>query len=327
MARITTVLVSLSISVGAVSVGTGLTMAQDASPEAQKPNTVSYDRSVWVDLLRANHTLLRTVTHTEDGIEAVTESTDPEIVAKLIDHAKAMKVRINTGAQVRIWDEVFVDLFENHAEITLDVTVTERGVKIKESSTDPKVVAIMRSHAMGVSDFVREGFESSGKQTRRFNDGDPIPAPELVVGGVAHHIVLIQPDADQLKALKAAGVDTVINLRKPSEHPDYDEAAAAAEAGLEYINHPYNGAGELTPELITAVRATLREQTEAGKRVAIHCRTGNRVAPVWMAYRVIDQGVSLDRAMAEAEAMHLTTPEYKVITLDYIATNWPDITP
>src|SRR5690606_787906 len=122
-----------------------------------------------------------------------------------------------------------------------------------------RVVALRLWRAMGVSDFVREGTEASGKQTRRFNDGDAIPAPELAVGGAVHHIVLSHPNAEQLRALKDAGVDTVINLRKHSEMPEYDESGAAAEAGLEYINHPYNGAGELTPELIAAVRNTLRE--------------------------------------------------------------------
>lgn len=329
MVRAAALLISLSVSIAVLTPGTGLALAQDAGPDAQKPkgpNPVRYDRSVWMDLLRANHTLLRSVTHTEDGIEAVTEATDPAIVAKLIDHAEAMKVRIDTGAQVRIWDEVFVDLFENHAGINLEVTVTERGVKIKESATDPQVVALMRSHAMGVSDFVREGTEASGKQTRRFNDGDAIPAPELAVGGVVHHIVLSHPNAEQLRALKDAGVDTVINLRKHSEMPEYDESGAAAEAGLNYINHPYNGAGELTAELITAVRATLREQIESGHTVAIHCRTGNRVAPIWMAFRVIDQSVPLDRAIAEAEAMQLSTPEYRLIALNYITENWPGLT-
>lgn len=313
------------ISVAVVGAGLAYASQDSGTPPEQpaSPNSVRYDRSVWVELLNAHESLLRTVTHTENGIEAVTESLDPALVAKLIDHTESMKVRIESGAQVRIWDEVFVDLFDKHANITIDVSVTERGVRISESASDPETVALLRSHAMGVSDFVREGFEASARQTRRFTDGDPVPAPELAIGGVRHHIVLTQPDSEQLKALKEAGVDTVINLRKPSEHAEYDEAQAAADAGLNYINHPYNGAGELTGELITAVRASLREQIEAGNTVAIHCRTGNRVAPIWMAFRVIDQGVSLDRAIAEAEAMHLSTPEYRLISMNYIAENWP----
>lgn len=318
----------LFVAFSAAVVSAGFAFAiQDTGTQSDQPagpNSVRYDRSVWVELLREHKSLLRTVTHTENGIEATTIALDDALVSKLIDHTESMKVRIETGAQVRVWDEVFVDLFDKHANIELEVTVMERGVTIKESSDDPETVALLRSHAMGVSDFVREGFDSSARQTRRFDVGDPVPAPELAIGGVLHHIVLTQPDAAQLRALKDAGVDTVINLRKHSEHPDYDEAKAAADAGLEYINHPYNGAGELTPELIEAVRKTLREQTEAGKRVAIHCRTGNRVAPIWMAYRVIDQGVTLDRAIAEAEAMHLKTPEYRMIALDYIAEHWPE---
>lgn len=321
---------TLFLAVSTITASAGLTLAvQDAGSEPNppaRPNTVNYDRSVWAELLREHRSLLRTVTHTENGIEALTESLDPDLVPKLIDHAESMKVRIETGAQVRVWDDVFVDLFDKHANIMLEVSVTERGVRIKESASDPETVALLRSHAMGVSDFVREGFESSARQTRRFSDGDPVPAPELTIGGVLHHIVLTQPNAEELRALKDAGVDTVINLRKHSEHPDYDESAAAEKAGLAYINHPYNGSGELTPELIDAVRKTLREQSAAGKRVAIHCRTGNRVAPVWMAFRVIDEGVTLDRAQAEAQAMGLKSEEYRLTALNYIAQNWPGLT-
>ncbi|MFB3431600.1 MAG: beta-lactamase hydrolase domain-containing protein [Phycisphaerales bacterium] len=324
MAISTQLLVTLSAAVASAGLALAVQGAGAKVDEPAKPNSVRYDRSVWVELLREHKSLLRTVTHTANGIEATTVSLDDALVPKLIDHAESMKVRVDTGAQVRVWDEVFVDLFDKHANIGLEVTVTERGVTIKESSDDPETVALLRSHAMGVSDFVREGFESSARQTRRYNVGDPVPAPELTIGGVLDHIVLNHPDAEQLRALKDAGVDTVINLRKHSEHADYDEAQAATDAGLEYINHPYNGAGELTPALIEAVRKTLREQSAAGKRVAIHCRTGNRVAPIWMAYRVIDQGVSLDRAIAEAEAMQLTTPEYRMIALDYIAEHWPE---
>mgnify|MGYP003117027749 CR=1 FL=1 len=324
MALSTKVLIMLSATVASAGLAVAVQDAGTQNTEPAGPNSVRYDRSVWVELLREHKSLLRTVTHTENGIEATTVTLDDALVPKLVDHAESMKVRIEAGAQVRVWDEVFVDLFDKHANIELDVTVTERGVTIKESASDPETVALLRSHAMGVSDFVREGFESSSRQTRRFSAGDPVPAPELTIGGVLHHIVLNQPNAEQLRALKDAGVDTVINLRKHSEHPDYDEAQAAAAAGLEYINHPYNGAGELTPELIEAVRESLREQTEAGKRVAIHCRTGNRVAPIWMAFRVIDQGVALDRAIAEAEAMQLTTPEYRMIALNYITEHWPE---
>jgi len=285
-------------------------------------NSVRQDRDVWQQLLSDHAAIRRTLVHSEkDGrgiVEATTESDDPIVAARIIEHAKAMQARMKVGAQVRIWDPVFAELFKKHGAVTIEVSPTDKGVKIIESSADPEAVALLRSHAMGVSEFVREGHKAGGQPTARFKTGDPLPAPELTIGGVPHRFLLTQPDAGQLAGLKAAGVAVVINFRKPAEHPEYNEQSAAAETGLSYCNLAYFGAAEITDELLDSSRAAIKAADEKGDTAALHCRTGNRIGPGWAAYRVLDKSIPIEQAISEAKAMRMLDPLMESKTRDYI---------
>ena len=130
-----------------------------------EPGTLDYDRDVWQTLLHHHASIHRTVTRLPNGLAAVTESDDPAIARLIQDHALAMKQRMTTGARVRIWDPVFVELFDRHDKVRLDVTLTPRGVSIRETTDDPATLRLMRSHAAGVSDMVREGSAASQRPT------------------------------------------------------------------------------------------------------------------------------------------------------------------
>ncbi|MEK6701956.1 MAG: DUF3365 domain-containing protein [Planctomycetota bacterium] len=305
----------------------GRTNEQPASPQttANDPyprvNSVAKDRDMWQELLGANTKIRRTVRHLESGVEAVTESDDPTVAAKIIEHAKAMHERMKVGAQVRVWDPVFAELFAKHGSVSLEVTPTAKGVRIVESSADPQAVALLRSHAMGVSEFVREGFKAAPLQTPRFKAGDPLPAPELALGGVPHRFILSQPNAGQLAGLRSAGVKVVVNFRKPAEHPEYDEQGAATQAGVAYCNLAYSGAAEITDELLDLARAAITGASERGDTVALHCRTGNRIGPAWAAYRVLDKSIAVEQAIGEARAMQMLDPLMESMTRDYIRRN------
>jgi uncharacterized protein (TIGR01244 family) len=275
-------------------------------------NTVARDRGVWQRLLTDHAKIRRTLVHKQEGdlgiVETLTESDDPTVAVRIIDHAKAMQARMKAGAPVRIWDPVFEDLFARHAAVTLDVTPTDKGVRIIESSRDPEAIALMRSHAMGVSAFVRQGHEIEHEATPRWPVGPALPPNEVAIGGVAHRFLLGQPDAAQVAALQSQGVRHIVNFRKPAEHPTYDESAAAANAGMSYCNPAYSNAGDLSDTHLDQARALLREADLKGQPAALHCRTGNRVGPAWAAYRVLDQGIPFEQAFAEARAVGLVDP-------------------
>lgn len=290
-----------------------------ATQEGPRPGTVGYDMSVWHALLDENTKLRRVVTHLENGLETTTESDDPAVVAKLVDHATAMQRRIEKGSRVRVWDAVFRELFQNHQNIKLEVTTLEKGVRIIETTSDPATLELMRAHAMGVSEFVREGFETSGHETPRFVPTGSLPLKELAIGGVPHRFVLGQPDAAQLAGLKNAGVTGVLNFRKEAELKGFDEKDAAGQHGMEYCSIPYNGAGELTDAVFESGREVLKKAKTQKQVIALHCRSGNRVGPVWAAYRVLDEGVGMEQAIAEAKAMQMVDPAYEARAREYVA--------
>jgi hypothetical protein len=166
--------------------------APAAAPVAHDPlagvNTVSQDRAVWQRLLADHAKIRRTVRHRQEGatgiVEARTESDDPAVAARIQEHARAMHARVQAGAPVRVWDPVFKELFARHGHVSMLVTPTPKGVRIKEWSDDPQTVALLREHAMGVSAFIREGPGAGGRATARWPAGAGLPPDEHVHGGV-----------------------------------------------------------------------------------------------------------------------------------------------
>ncbi len=322
---VATILLSVGCLVDqAVGVPESLTGAAHQPEPGRSPraNSVARDRGVWQQLLSEHEKIIRVLRHSEkDGVgvvETVTESDDPEVAARIKDHARAMQARMKVGAMVRVWDPVFKELFERYDKVSLTVTPTDRGVKIVETSSDPETIALMRSHAIGVSAFVRAGHAVGGDVTPRLPAGSVLPPDEVAVGGMPHRFLLSQPTAEQIAMLRAQGVGKFINHRKPSEHPRYDEAAAVADAGAAYCNLPYRDGAELTDDLFRAARAEYVAADKDGIVLAPHCRTGNRVGPGLAAYLAIDQKVSMERAIGVARAVGMVDPLYESTTRDYI---------
>ena len=132
--------------------------------------TVPYDRDVWQTLLYHHAKIHRTVTLIENGVSATTESDDPAVATLIKDHTLAMQGRMVEGLQVRTWDPVFKELFARHEHVKLTVELTEKGVRIVETGDDPETVRLLRSHASGVTDFVRVGSAAAQRETPYIND-------------------------------------------------------------------------------------------------------------------------------------------------------------
>jgi hypothetical protein len=271
---------ALAASAGVAS----FAQAEDAAG-APKPGSLAYDKSVWHALL-ADHALLRRVVrHTPAGVEALTESDDPRVAALIIDHAKAMQGRMKRGSLVRGWDPVFVALFEKHEAVHIEVTPTDRGVKIVEHASDEQAMRLMRSHATGVSEFVRRGFDAAHQETALLGASDPMPLDEMAIGSVPHRLVLSAPDASQESVLRRAGL-RVVHVGGATDAPATSATIDAALASL---------------------RQGLQEADITGAPLAIVLADdASRVA--WGVYRVADQGVAREQALREVEAAGLHAP-------------------
>lgn len=127
-----------------------------------------------------------------------------------------------------------------------------------------------------------------------------------------------QPTPGDLPLLKEAGITTVISLRHPEELAGFDEGAAVRELGLTYAPLPWNGPDELTDDVFDEARALLRE---IDSPALLHCGSANRVGAVWLPFRVLDEGVDVEQAVAEAKQIGMRTPGYETAARDYIARN------
>lgn len=125
-----------------------------------------------------------------------------------------------------------------------------------------------------------------------------------------------QPSAADFEQAKKGGIRTVINLRHPSENKDFVEAEVIKGLGLAYHNPAWNGPEELSDQRLDEVRNLLKT---AERPILLHCSSANRVGPMWLVYRVLDDGASVEQATAEAKIVGMKSPDYERLAKDYVA--------
>lgn len=122
------------------------------------------DQDIFHFLLENHAKIRRTVTQLDDGVESLTESDDPAVAKKLQEHVASMHKRVKAGNGLRYWDDLFVQLFKHYDKIVMKVENTEKGVRVRETSTDRYVVMLIQAHAQVVSLFVKHGFDEAHKE-------------------------------------------------------------------------------------------------------------------------------------------------------------------
>jgi protein tyrosine phosphatase (PTP) superfamily phosphohydrolase (DUF442 family) len=132
------------------------------------------------------------------------------------------------------------------------------------------------------------------------------PLPNLVTGG--------QPTVAHLAALKAAGVDVILDIRDPMEPRPFDEGAVVAGLGMRYHNVPVTGA-TLDDETLERVLAVVRENAE--RSMVFHSASGNRVGGALIPYFMIDRGMSEEAAIEAAMRIGLRGADLLEWGLDY----------
>jgi protein tyrosine phosphatase (PTP) superfamily phosphohydrolase (DUF442 family) len=124
----------------------------------------------------------------------------------------------------------------------------------------------------------------------------PAPDAPLANQGTLSATVMrgAQPSDAGYAALRAQGVDTVVNLRPEAPWAD----AMAARAGLAVVSLPLPAIGAPTTAQALAFLKAVTDP--ANGRVYFNCQRGiDRTGAMAAAYRIAAQGWSLDRAAAE----------------------------
>ena len=110
-------------------------------------------------------------------------------------------------------------------------------------------------------------------------------------------------DDEKVAALVAAGVELVINLQ-PDEELKFDESTAVEQTGMQYEHLPINGAADLKQLKILAFDNILRQHH--GKKIAMHCGSGNRVGAAIALRAGWLRGRKMDTAMERGRSHGLT---------------------
>ena len=131
--------------------------------------------------------------------------------------------------------------------------------------------------------------------------GFATPASGILAGG--------RITADDLPALRAAGIRHVIDLTPDAETPDFDEAEAMRAAGLIHHNLPIAGAADLDRDSVAAFDQLLRD---ARGPTLVHCASGNRVGALAALRAAWLQGADEEAAIAEGRRWGLRGLEEEV---------------
>lgn len=119
-----------------------------------------------------------------------------------------------------------------------------------------------------------------------------MPAPNRIVSGGI--------DASHMNVLRRAGIRHIVDLRPPEEAPDFDEAQAAAEQGIEHHSIPIRGPESLTLERVHEFDRILQEIGD--EPALLHCASGNRVGALialreaWLYGRPVEDALATGRA-------------------------------
>src|SRR5690606_33728588 len=127
------------------------------------------------------------------------------------------------------------------------------------------------------------------------------PTPNIHTGG--------RITAEDLPALRAAGITHIIDLTPDDETPNFDEATAVRAAGLSYDNLPVAGAGDLSLASVTVFDHLLRGTDGP---TLVHCASGNRVGAMAALRAAWLQGADEEAAIAEGRRWGLRSLEGKV---------------
>jgi hypothetical protein len=121
------------------------------------------DMQLFHELFAHRAEITRKVVLREDGIETVTESTNPEVARLIQTHVASMLARVKEVRPIHLRDPLFAELFRYTDRIEAQHELTANGVRVVETSKDAYVVKLLQAHAEVVSAFIANGMSEMMK--------------------------------------------------------------------------------------------------------------------------------------------------------------------
>ena len=139
------------------------------------------DMSAIHELAIGHDRIRRTVTNLPDGIRTITESDDPRIAQLIREHVARMGQRVRTGKMmgVPIESPAVHRIYANKDKIRTASEATPAGIVVTQTSSDPKIAALLQEHAVEVSDLVRGGMAAMHAAMMKNHDGQESTMPGM----------------------------------------------------------------------------------------------------------------------------------------------------
>ena len=127
----------------------GLNGTDTTETEAAAPRTI----------FQQHMEIERRVTNLPNGISTFTASQNPAVRAAIVSHVSMMVTRLAEGRnpEVIIQSPTLDVLFQVHEEIETEIEVTDTGIDVIQTSSNPEVVNLLQTHAAEVSDMSERG--------------------------------------------------------------------------------------------------------------------------------------------------------------------------
>ena len=113
-------------------------------------------------MFRNFETITREVTNLPNGIRTITNSSDTDVMDKLVSHVVGMigRVEARDDPKIVIQSPTLDIFFARGDEIKTEIDMTDDGIVVTQTSTDPDLVAALQKHAAEVSDMADRGMQA-----------------------------------------------------------------------------------------------------------------------------------------------------------------------
>jgi hypothetical protein len=125
---------------------------QGIMPGLMGENATPAESAELAVMFRNFETFTREVTNLPDAIRTVTRSSDPEVMANLVSHVTGMIGRVESLDDPKIFiQSPTLDIFFQRGDgIVSDIDVTDEGIVVVQTSTDPEVGRLADARCRGV---------------------------------------------------------------------------------------------------------------------------------------------------------------------------------
>lgn len=131
-------------------------------PGLRGANATPEESAELATMFRNFETITREVTNLPNGIRTMTRSSDPEVMDQMVSHVTGMinRVEAKDDPRILIQSPTLDIFFAKGDQIETEITTTDDGIEVIQTSENPELVAALQKHAAEVSDMADRGMQA-----------------------------------------------------------------------------------------------------------------------------------------------------------------------